>query len=154
MMCPPFPRSVATGSAQKARPGSNCPDRSAPFRSFTAVANLPVQQKAMKVRANVRSAISAVVKGRSAHGLETDRLDFTQPDRGLRKMLDDLSAAGAPLLVVVGSRDEAFLGDRYAEVIDSHGRVELVPDTNHNGVLTDPRAIAVVTEWITTLGAS
>jgi pimeloyl-ACP methyl ester carboxylesterase len=71
-----------------------------------------------------------------------------------REALDALSAAGAPLLVVVGSRDEAFIGDRYAEVIGKHGRVELVPGANHNGVLTDPRTVAVVTEWVTTLGAS
>lgn len=48
----------------------------------------------MKVPETVRSAISAVIEGCSAHSLETDKLDFKQPDRDLRKLLDDL-AAGA-----------------------------------------------------------
>lgn len=60
-----------------------------------------------------------------------------------------LKAVYAPLLVIVGSRDEAFIADHYVGVIDhySQGKVVVVPDATHNGVLHDGRALAAVTAW-------
>lgn len=60
-----------------------------------------------------------------------------------------LRAVHAPLLVIVGSRDEAFVADHYVGVIDhySQGKVVIVPDATHNGVLHDRRALEAVTAW-------
>lgn len=60
-----------------------------------------------------------------------------------------LKAVHAPLLVIVGSRDEAFIADHYAGVIRhySQGKVVIVPDANHNGVLHDGRTMEAVTAW-------
>ncbi len=60
-----------------------------------------------------------------------------------------LRAVHAPLLVLAGSRDEAFLADHYVAVVRrySQGKVLIVPDATHNGVLHDGRALAAVGEW-------
>lgn len=60
-----------------------------------------------------------------------------------------LKAVHVPLLVIVGSRDEAFIADHYVGVIRhySQGKVLIVPDANHNGVLHDGRALEAVTAW-------
>lgn len=60
-----------------------------------------------------------------------------------------LSAVRAPLLVIVGSRDEAFKADRYEVAVRSYSRgtVTIVPDATHDGVLRDPRAMAAVAAW-------
>lgn len=61
-----------------------------------------------------------------------------------------LAAVRVPLLVIVGSRDEAFKADQYEVTVRSYSRgtVTIVPDATHNGVLRDPRAMAAVTAWI------
>jgi pimeloyl-ACP methyl ester carboxylesterase len=61
-----------------------------------------------------------------------------------------LRAVHAPLLVIVGSRDEAFLADHYVAVVQrySRGKVVIVPDASHNGVLHDGKALAAVTSWL------
>lgn len=60
-----------------------------------------------------------------------------------------LAAVRVPLLVIVGSRDEAFKADQYEAAVRSHSRgtVEIVPNATHNGILRDPRALAAVTAW-------
>jgi alpha-beta hydrolase superfamily lysophospholipase len=60
-----------------------------------------------------------------------------------------LAAVRAPLLVVVGSRDEAFIAEAYEGVIrgNRRGTVTLIPEATHNGVLQDARAMAAVTAW-------
>ena len=60
-----------------------------------------------------------------------------------------LKAVHAPLLVIVGSRDEAFIADHYAGVIRhySQGKAVIVPDATHNSVLNDGRTLAEVTAW-------
>ncbi len=64
-----------------------------------------------------------------------------------------LKAVHAPLLVIVGSRDEAFIADHYVGVIGrySQGKLLIVPDATHNGVLHDGRALAAVRAWINSL---
>ncbi len=61
-----------------------------------------------------------------------------------------LAAVRSPLLVVVGSRDEAFKAEAYEKVIRGHSRgtVEIIPDATHDGVLDDARTMAAVTGWI------
>ena len=60
-----------------------------------------------------------------------------------------LRAIHKPLLVVVGSRDEAFRADRYEAAIRpySQGEVVIVEGASHDGVLKDPRALAAVGRW-------
>jgi alpha-beta hydrolase superfamily lysophospholipase len=64
-----------------------------------------------------------------------------------------LAAVRAPLLVLVGSRDEAFKAEEYEAVIraNSNGTVTLVPEATHNGVLHDPRTLAKVSAWASAL---
>ncbi len=65
-----------------------------------------------------------------------------------------LAAVEAPLLVVVGSEDEAFLADRYEEVVHAHsrGEVTIVPGAHHNDLVDDPRAVAAVAAWAASAG--
>ena len=61
-----------------------------------------------------------------------------------------LAAVHAPLLVVAGSRDEAFKADEYEPVVrgNSHGAVTIVPDATHNSVVNDARTMAAVRSWV------
>ncbi|MEO6323755.1 MAG: alpha/beta hydrolase [Thermoanaerobaculia bacterium] len=61
-----------------------------------------------------------------------------------------LRAIHEPLLVIVGSKDEAFHADRYDAAVRPHGRGEVVvvPGASHDGVLDDPRAMAAVHLWM------
>jgi pimeloyl-ACP methyl ester carboxylesterase len=69
-----------------------------------------------------------------------------------------LEALDAPLLLVVGREDEAFLAEEYGPVVEAHvrvpARVEVVDGANHNGVHHDPRAVALVADWLSDLGLS
>lgn len=60
-----------------------------------------------------------------------------------------LKAVDKPLLVVVGSRDEAFKADEYELVIRSYskGAVTMIPEATHEGVLRDERTMAAVRTW-------
>lgn len=60
-----------------------------------------------------------------------------------------LASVRVPLLVVVGSRDEAFEAEEYEAVVRAHSRgtVVLVPDATHESVLRDPRTMAAVASW-------
>jgi pimeloyl-ACP methyl ester carboxylesterase len=72
--------------------------------------------------------------------------------------LAGIAALDAPLLVIVGSEDEAFRADEYAPLVAAHarvpGRVEVVDGANHNGVHHDPRAIALTADWLSGPGFS
>ena len=67
-----------------------------------------------------------------------------------------LAGIDAPLLLLVGSEDEAFEAEAYAPLVAAHVRVpaqvEVVPGVNHNGVHHDPRAVAFAAEWVANLG--
>lgn len=62
-----------------------------------------------------------------------------------------LHAVEAPLLVIVGERDEAFVAQRFVDVVpvESRGQVVIVPGATHDGVLVDSAAIAAAREWLT-----
>ena len=64
-----------------------------------------------------------------------------------------LKAVDKPLLVVVGSKDEAFKADRFEAAIRpySTGEVVIVAGASHDGVLNEPRTLAAVTRWIAAL---
>lgn len=61
-----------------------------------------------------------------------------------------LAAIDKPLLVVVGSKDEAFRADQYETTVRRHsqGEVAVVEGASHDGVLEDSRALAAVQRWV------
>lgn len=60
-----------------------------------------------------------------------------------------LAAVEVPLLLVVGSRDEAFVASEYEGVMRqwSQGSFALVPDAKHNSLTRDSRAMAHIAQW-------
>ena len=63
-----------------------------------------------------------------------------------------LAAVNAPLLVLVGSADEAFHGEQYGPVVTAHsdGEVVLVDGETHDGILRNEEAMEAVREWLVT----
>ncbi|MEE8397474.1 MAG: alpha/beta fold hydrolase, partial [Desulfobacterales bacterium] len=61
-----------------------------------------------------------------------------------------LAAVDKPLLVVVGSNDEAFSVEHFKPVIEenSNGQLLLFDGLGHNGIMYDDKVIAAVGEWI------
>jgi len=69
--------------------------------------------------------------------------NFTAP----RDALARLSTVRQPLAVLVGSKDELLYADRFAPLIHRERPdvpVILVPDVDHMGMVTDPRALSAV----------
>jgi alpha-beta hydrolase superfamily lysophospholipase len=62
---------------------------------------------------------------------------------------DALQAVRAPLEVIIGSDDEAFLAAQYEPLIArySKGQVVTIAGGTHNGVTRDARTMAAVQEW-------
>jgi pimeloyl-ACP methyl ester carboxylesterase len=60
-----------------------------------------------------------------------------------------LAAIDVPLLAVVGSADEAFRADRFAEALGPRPGSDLVivPGATHDGVLVDPRTYEAIRRW-------
>jgi alpha-beta hydrolase superfamily lysophospholipase len=75
---------------------------------------------------------------------------------GPQSYVAGVEAIDAPLLLVVGSEDEAFLAEGFAPVVEAHARVparvEVVEGVNHNGIHHDPRSVAHVADWLGNLG--
>ena len=74
---------------------------------------------------------------------------------GPRSYVAGLEAFDAPLLLLVGSEDEAFLADEYTPLVEEHtrvpARVEVVAGANHNGIHHDPRAVSLAADWLARL---
>ena len=68
---------------------------------------------------------------------------------------EGLAAFEAPLLLLVGSEDEAFHAERYAPLVEEHAHVTtqvvVVAGANHNGVHHDAEAVDLVAEWVSRL---
>ncbi|MCX7784255.1 MAG: hypothetical protein N2318_11520, partial [Meiothermus sp.] len=60
-----------------------------------------------------------------------------------------LEAVRAPLLVLVGSRDESFKAAEYAPLIQAHtqGTVEILEGASHEGILTVGQTFEAVRRW-------
>ncbi|GEM46000.1 alpha/beta hydrolase [Deinococcus cellulosilyticus] len=60
-----------------------------------------------------------------------------------------LQSVRAPLLVVVGSKDEAFVAAEYPPVVQkySNGQVSIIEGAGHDGILTDPRTFEAIARW-------
>lgn len=61
-----------------------------------------------------------------------------------------LSAIDAPLLVVVGREDEAFVADAFDAAITAHsnGVVHVIDDENHTSILASEPAITLIADWL------
>jgi non-heme chloroperoxidase len=79
------------------------------------------------------------------------RLNTAYAPRNYKK---DLRNITQPLLVVVGSRDEAFIADQFEPVISQYTavQVKLLPELTHMGVVVSPEVRPVVKEWLQGLG--
>jgi len=64
-----------------------------------------------------------------------------------------LASVDRPLLVVVGSNDEAFSAEHFKSVVEenSDGQVVLLDGVGHNGIMYDDKVLAAVAEWIRSL---
>ncbi len=61
-----------------------------------------------------------------------------------------LTAVDAPMLVVVGSNDEAFVAGEFATVVTahSHGEVHVIDGENHNSIVESAEAMAIIETWL------
>lgn len=70
---------------------------------------------------------------------------------GPRDYRRDLAAVDEPVLLVIGERDEAFVVEQYAPVMDEyapHGRVVVIPALRHMDIVSDKLAIDLYAEWL------
>jgi alpha-beta hydrolase superfamily lysophospholipase len=65
----------------------------------------------------------------------------------------DLAAIDAPLLLLAGARDEAFVAVRYAPIISPYaaGTFKVLPDTGHLGLVVSPKTTEEIEGWLSTL---
>ncbi len=75
------------------------------------------------------------------------RLNTGYAPRNYKK---DFRAITQPLLVVAGTRDEAFIADQFEPVISQYTavQVKLLPDITHMGVVVGPEIRPVVKDWL------
>lgn len=61
-----------------------------------------------------------------------------------------LKAIHVPLLLVAGTRDEAFNAAAYPQIIaeSGHGQARLVERATHNSILHDQQAIGSISQWL------
>jgi pimeloyl-ACP methyl ester carboxylesterase len=61
-----------------------------------------------------------------------------------------LTADSKPLLVIVGSNDEAFYADRFSSVVSIHqnGKTVLISGPTHDGIVHSGAALSVAADWI------
>ncbi len=61
-----------------------------------------------------------------------------------------LSAVDAPMLIVVGNNDEAFVADEYPAAVAafSTAEVHLLPGENHNSIVSSAAAMEIISEWL------
>ena len=63
-----------------------------------------------------------------------------------------LTAVNHPMLIVVGSQDEAFIASNFPDTVAAHsaGEVVLIENATHNSVYENAGAITAVQTWIET----
>ncbi len=61
-----------------------------------------------------------------------------------------LTAVDAPMLVVVGSNDEAFVANQYPTAVAdySDGEVHIIPGESHNSITVSAAAITIINNWL------
>ncbi len=63
----------------------------------------------------------------------------------------DLAAITQPLLVLIGTEDEAFLPDQYEPTVTRHNpsaQVDLIPGVNHNGIVVGDEVQPLLSAWL------
>jgi alpha-beta hydrolase superfamily lysophospholipase len=60
-----------------------------------------------------------------------------------------LTAVNAPMLVVVGSNDEAFVADQFPTAVAEHsdGEAHIIDGENHNSILESAAAMTIIERW-------
>lgn len=61
-----------------------------------------------------------------------------------------LTAVNAPMLVIVGSNDEAFVAAEYPTAVSeySNGEVHIIDGENHNSILSSEPAMTIIESWL------
>ena len=61
-----------------------------------------------------------------------------------------LSAVDKPLLVIVGSEDEAFDANKFASAVtqNSQGQVSLIAGETHNGIRHNKKTMDIISKWV------
>lgn len=61
-----------------------------------------------------------------------------------------LTAVNAPLLVVVGSHDEAFVAEQFPTAVSAYsdGEVHVVPEESHNSIVESATAMTIIQNWL------
>ncbi len=104
---------------------------------------------------------------RALNGLEVIEFDLPEPFRdetetlhysyrlntgfAPRSYASDLASIRVPLLVLVGSLDEAFLPDEFPSTISRYApdaEVRIVTGASHMGVVVGSQAGSVIAEWL------
>ena len=104
---------------------------------------------------NYLTAIEFNMPEKARDGTETlsysYRLNTAYAPRDYEK---DLSAITQPLLVVAGTKDEAFIYCQYEPVISQYTKVQvkLLQGVTHMGVVVSPEVRPIVKEWLEGLG--
>lgn len=62
-----------------------------------------------------------------------------------------LTAVDAPMLVVVGSNDEAFVAGEFETAVTSHssGEVHVIDGENHTSIIESAAAMTIIKKWLT-----
>jgi hypothetical protein len=70
-----------------------------------------------------------------------------------RDLANDLAGIQAPLLVLVGDRDESFYPERFEPTISPHARgaFRVLPGVTHLGLVVTARTADEVGAWLATL---
>ena len=82
----------------------------------------------------------------------SDRLMRNFATRGYRA---DLPATTRPITIIAGSEDEMMISDKYAEAVQAikpSVDVRIIDGVNHMGIVTSPKAVAVIAEDVATRG--
>jgi alpha-beta hydrolase superfamily lysophospholipase len=66
------------------------------------------------------------------------------------KYAEALTAVDAPMLVVVGSNDEAFVAGEFETAVTAHssGEVHVIDGENHNSIVESAAAMAIIEGWL------
>lgn len=83
----------------------------------------------------------------------SDRLTRNFATRGYRV---DLPATTHPITIFGGAEDEMMISDKYAEVVQAIKQsvdVKIIDGINHMGIVTNPKAIAIIADDVATRGA-
>ena len=98
----------------------------------------------------VRFDMSDAQRARDGVGAYTYRMATSISPRSLRGA--DLAAVHAPLLVLVGERDESFYPDRFETLVHEYtrGTVRVFPDVRHLELVVHPRTAEEIEAWLAT----